>query len=309
MQVSLAFMAVVIIWSTTPLAIHWSNTSLGFVTALSLRMVLAALLGFVVLKVAGKRLVQKPSDRLNFMAGGLGLFPTMFLVYWAAQTVPSGVMSVVFGLFPFFAGVWSWLLMGQNTFTPLKITALLLAVVGLVLMNLGQLQIGIEGVWGMLAIVLATALWALSSVWLKSLPNVVDPFRQTVGSVVLVAPAFFGVFWFFGQNPFYTDVSLSATLALIDMRSWVGVGYLVLAGSLLGHTIFFYVLTHCRVTTVALMPLIAPVIALTLGWWVEGEIIGPVKLMGAAVLLLALGLYQGVFHALWRLNCWRPRPE
>ncbi len=292
MQVSIAFITVVLIWTTTPLAIHWSNTSFDFVTALSARMVIAAVLGFVVLSVfMRQRLVQKRSDYVHFFAGSLGFFPTMFLVYWGAQTVPSGVMSVVFGSFPFFVGVWSLVFLKQNTFTPSKVMALVLAVIGLGLMNLGQLRIGIDGVWGMLAIIGATSVWALSSVWLKSLPNPIKPFRQMVGSMVVVAPAFFAVWAVFGE-PLPSDVGF---------KSAAGVAYLVVAGSLLGYTLFFYVLTHCRVTTVALIPLITPVMAIALGWAVEDEVIGPIKFAGATVLLFALALYQNVLQALWPL--------
>lgn len=299
MPVYFAFVSVVLIWSTTPLAIHWSNTSFDFVTALSARIVIAALIGWIILRVMGQTLVQKPTDYRQFFAGSLGLFPTMLLVYWAAQTVPSGVMSVMFGLFPFWVGVWNLVLLKHNDFSPLKVVALVLAIVGLCLMNIGQLRIGIDGVWGMLAIIVATALWALSSVWLKSFPSAIKPFRQTVGSMAIVAPAFVVIWLLFGET---LHALFSNTL---EPRSLIGVSYLVVTGSLLGHTLFFYVLINCRVTSVALIPLITPVLAIALGWVVEGEVIGPVKLAGAVVLLFALALYQGVIGSVFRLMCAR----
>ncbi|HEY7774688.1 MAG TPA: DMT family transporter [Marinagarivorans sp.] len=289
MSIILAYFSVILIWATTPLAIHWSNTDFDFITAISSRIVVAALLGYALLKLMGMRLVHARRDWVNYAVGSMGLFPTMLLVYWAAKTVPSGIMSVIFGLFPFFVAVVSQLLFNQRLLTPVKVLALCIALVGLALINIEQLRLGWSGLMGVAAIVTATVCWALSSVWLKSLPAI-PPFRQTVGSMVFATPLFVFIGWLFAE-PLPAD---------IGVRSFAGLSYLVVAGSLLGHTLFFYVLKHCAVTTVALIPLITPSLAMLLGWAVEGEVVGLVSLVGAMTVLTGLAIFQGVVPLLLR---------
>lgn len=283
MAIALAYGAVILIWSTTPLAIHWSNSDLDFISAISARIVLAALLGMALFGVMRWRLVEKRSDWLQFAAGALGLFPTMLMVYWAAQRVPSGLMSVIFGLFPFWAGLGSLLILKQSVFTPLKIAALAVAVCGLAIINYDQLHDGIGSALGVAAIVMATICWSLSSILLKALPAI-PPLRQSIGSCVLAAPLFALVWW----------AGADALPTAIGMKSLLGIGYLVLVGSLIGHTLFVYVLARCTVVTVSLIPLLAPILAILLGWWFEGETLGATTLLGVTILLVALAIYQGL---------------
>jgi drug/metabolite transporter (DMT)-like permease len=289
MSLGLAYLSVILVWASTPLAIHWSNTDFDFISSICGRIVIAAAVGFCILKLIGQRLVHNRSDWLNFAVGSIGLFPTMLLVYWAAKTVPSGLMSVIFGLFPFMVGLGSVVLLKQNIFTPIKSFALVLALLGLGLINWQQLSMGWNGIFGVGAIVIATLCWALSSVLLKNLPSI-DPFRQSVGSMIVASPGFL-IAWVLFAEPIPEVVSL---------RSIGGMAYLIIAGSLLGHTLFFYVLKHGSVVTVSLIPLITPVLALLLGWLIEGEVLSKLGLLGAVTVLVALAIFQGAIPRLLR---------
>jgi len=103
------------------------------------------------------------------------------------------------------------------------------------------------------------------------------------GSLVVSAP-FFMLCWFWLDG----DVPQS-----VDSMSLIGVGYLVIAGSMLGHTLWFFVLRACSVTSVSLITLITPVMALTWGV-LAGEKFSLLTLLGAALIVTALALYRGV---------------
>src|SRR5690606_25134863 len=98
MPLPAAYFMVVLIWSTTPLTIQWSNSSLTFVAAVTLRMLLAFVICYAILLLKRQPLTNSPRDWLVFLASGLGLFPNMLLIYYAAQFIPSGLMSVLFGV-------------------------------------------------------------------------------------------------------------------------------------------------------------------------------------------------------------------
>ena len=292
MKVSSSYVAVVLIWSTTPLAIQWSNSSLSFVEAISARMVLALLVCVLILKVMRLPLFPAKGAWKVYLFGGFGLFPNMLLVYWAAQYISSGLMSVIMGLYPFCVGLFTWVFFKEKSFNIPKIVAVALAVAGLIIINFGQMQLGIEAVLGVLAMVLVCILWGASSVWIKHLGKDIHPMQQGTGSLIFAAPCFV-LSWIFldGQLPTF-----------IDNRSILGVAYLVLAGSVLGHTLFFYILRHCSVLTVSLVTLIAPVLAMFWGHLLASESFSVQTLVGAGFILFSLALYQGVVTKIFELG-------
>ncbi len=288
MQTASAYCLVVLIWSTTPLAIKLSNSSLTFVSAITLRLLLALVICYALLWVLRRPLVARPADWKVFIASGLGLFPNMLLVYWAAQHIPSGLMSVIMGSHPFFVGLVSWLALKENPFTAARALALLCALAGLAVIQWGQMQLGAEAALGVLVMLLVCVIWAVSVVAVKKYGVDVDPLRQGTGSLLVAVP-FLLLSWYFldGQIP-----------AQVDQASLMGVGYLVLAGSVVGHTLYFYVLRNYSVSTVSMITLITPIMAIGWGRLFADEALSLQSILGALLILLALGIYQGIFRQL-----------
>lgn len=266
-------------------------------------MVLAALLCFGLLKIMRQPFIVHRRDWLVYAASALGLFPNMLLVYWAAQMIPSGLMSVIMGIYPFFVGIFSVVMLGENSFSRCRVMVLFLAVLGLWVVHCDQAANGVKSFAGILVMVLACAIWGFSSVAVKKLGAAINPLRMGAGSLVVSMP-FFVLSWLFidGQLPTY-----------IDEKSLFGVGYLVLAGSLIGHILWFFVLRACSVTSVSLITLITPIMALNWGA-LAGERISAQSVLGAGLIILALALYQGLLHRMWlsaRLmyEVWRQRSQ
>lgn len=284
MPVVLAYIVVVIIWSTTPLAIQWSNSSLSFMAAATLRMVFALIVSLLLLSAMRQPLVKHRSDWKAFAAGGIGIFPNMLLVYWSAQYIPSGLMAVVMGVYPFLVGVFAHFFLRENIFSMARVVALIMALAGLALIHSEQMAVGDKAVFGVVGMLASAGLFGVSSVWLKSLGGGVDPLRQATGVLLLAAPCFLFTWWLMdGRLP-----------AGVDMRSISGVAYLVIAGSVVGHTLFFYVLRHCSVGTVSLITLMTPVIALLIGIYAADEVMTSKGALGAALIVLSLAVYQDV---------------
>jgi drug/metabolite transporter (DMT)-like permease len=105
MSLPAAYISVILIWSTTPLAIKWSAAGAGFSFAVFARMAIGALLCLLLLclllLVALRvRLPLHRRARLACLASGLSMFGAMALTYWSAQYISSGMISVLFGLSP-----------------------------------------------------------------------------------------------------------------------------------------------------------------------------------------------------------------
>ena len=65
------------------------------------------------------RLMRLPMDwhrkaLLTYLAAGLGIYAAMLCVYWGAQYIPSGWISVLFGLTPIVTGVMARRFLGER---------------------------------------------------------------------------------------------------------------------------------------------------------------------------------------------------
>src|SRR5690606_36421274 len=117
MHLSLAYLGVVLIWATTPLAIQWGTMDSSFSFAAMLRMVLALVCALVVLRLWRIPLALHGRAVRSYLCAGLGLFLAMSCVYWASTRVDSGLMSVIFGLSPLVTSVLAGWWLGEKNFS------------------------------------------------------------------------------------------------------------------------------------------------------------------------------------------------
>lgn len=283
MPVPAAFIIVVLIWSTTPLAVKWSSSvDVSFLEGVAIRMFAGAVLASLLLRAFGiARSYSWPALRL-YLAGAMGFFGAMSLLYWAAQYVPSGVIALVFGIAPLFAGALGALVLGERSLTPLRIGALLAALLGLALVFKGEVQVNADAAPAIAALVAATLFYALSSVLVKRYTVPMHPLAQVCGALWLTALGFIGL-WFLSDGTLPTH---------IDARTLGAISYLAVFGSVLGFMLYFFLLNRLPVATVALITLMTPPTALVIGWLFADEQLGAQVLAGGAIVLCALAAYQ-----------------
>src|SRR5690625_5824292 len=153
--------------------------------SVTLRMSLALAVALAVLVWLRRgALFTRPGVWKVYLVASLGIFPNMPLVYWSAQFVPSGWMAVIFALSPFVTGLLSMVILRENPFNRLKVLALLIALVGLVIIFWGQLQVDVRSVYGIGGLLLSCVLFGISSVLLKCLYEGTDVFRQSDGDMM-----------------------------------------------------------------------------------------------------------------------------
>jgi O-acetylserine/cysteine efflux transporter len=83
------------------------------------------------------------------------------------------------------------------------------------------------------------------------------------------------------------------TLSQAGVVGWGGVVYSALAASVLGHSLFYWLIQRHPVSTLMPFLLLAPLIAIALGVLFHGDVLGPRLLIGGAMVLggvLAIGL-------------------
>lgn len=282
MKVAIAYLSVVFIWATTPLAIKWSSSSVSFVAACTSRILLALGLSSILMLILRKPLIKRKSDWWAFVAGLIGAFPNVLLIYWSAQHIPSGLGAVLFGMYPFSVGLFSFLILKENIFSLRRVFAIVLAVTGLVIINIDQFQVGGDALLGVMGMAVSVIFFGLSSVWVKHVGADVDPLAQTTGVLLLAAPLLV-LSWYF----------LDGDLPLVwDVYSLASVSYSAVAGSVVGSVLFFYILAKCNVGSVGLITFVTPIMALIIGALANGESFSMATVLGSVVVIVALGVYQ-----------------
>jgi drug/metabolite transporter (DMT)-like permease len=274
------------IWSTTPLAIKWSGENGSFLFGVSGRMVLGALLTLLIIALKRVEFPWHATARRCYFIVSLSLYGSMMSTYWAAQFIPSGLISVLFGITPIVTSLLTVVLLGEHHFSLNKWLGMLVGVIGLVLIFNTELSLDEEGIKGLLAILLAVFLHSLSAVLVKQTNAGLSPLAMTAGGLLVALP-FYGITWLWLGETIPHSLSWRAIIAVI---------YLGLFGSVIGFILYYSLLKQIEATKVALITLITPITALFLGQHLNGEIIHTTIWVGTSMVLGGLALYQWGEH-------------
>lgn len=277
-----AFVSLILIWSTTPLAIKWSVFGIGSSFAVFSRMVIGTLLCAALLLLLRVRFPLHRKARLTYLVSGLNMFGAMALTYWAAQFVSSGMISILYGLSPLLTSLGAAWLLKEEALNPSKLAGILLGMLGLILVFRGALDLGMSAGLGLAALFLAVTLQSSALVWLKHIGDDSPPLATTLGSLVVALPLFF-VSWWLADGQWPTDLPTRAVAATL---------YLAAVGSVLGFMLYYYMIKHMEAGRIALITLITPVAALLLGHGLNDEAVLPQVWLGTASILLGLCLHR-----------------
>lgn len=282
MSLPAAFISVILIWSTTPLAIKWSALGMGSSFAVLSRMLVGALLCVALLVLLRVRFPLHSKAWLSYVASGLSMFGAMALTYWSAQYVSSGMISVLFGLSPLITSLGAALWLKEEAITPSKLGGMLLGVLGLALVFRGGLGLGHSAALGVAALLIAVMVQSLGLVWIKRIGDDSPPLATTLGSLLVALPLFFAAWWL-------ADGHLPAAW---PERALAATAYLGVFGSVLGFALYYYMIKHMEAGHIALITLVTPVLALLLGHGLNDEAVLPQVWFGTASIILGLCLHR-----------------
>ena len=131
MSVPLAYLAIIVIWSTTPLGIKWSGEDIGYEFGLAARMLVGLFVLLAYMQLRGMRLTWDRHSREVYLAGGLPMFLAMSSVYWSAQYIPSGWISIIFGVSPIMTGILAIAILRESAFSGGRLAGMLIGLSGL----------------------------------------------------------------------------------------------------------------------------------------------------------------------------------
>ena len=278
----LAFAAIYLVWGSTYLAIRYAVETIPPLVTAGIRHTVA---GGILLAWAYARGFR--ARREHWIAGSI-VGALFFLVghgtlHWAEQHVASGLAALLIATEPMFILVLAWA-SGQQKISRISAMGLAVGVVGVAILTGVELSSKDASLLGMLAVLLGSLSWAAGVVISPKLRLPTDALARTAvplvcGAVMLLAAA--------GLTGEFRGLHWSA----ISLKSLVGLGYLIVFGSIVAFTAYTWLLQRCPPALVATHTYANPVVAVLLGWLLAGEsltmrvALASVAILGAIVLI------------------------
>ena len=270
------------IWGSTWLAIRFGLEGVPPFVGAGLRMALAGVFLVGVAVVARTTWPRSKTYLAYVIAQGASMFGIQYaLVYWAEQTVPSGLVAVLFAVNPLLTSLVAALIFRIETFAPINVLGLIAGFCGVALIFWSEVVTAAHApAAGALAVLAASGIAAIATVVAKRYAHDLPPLAivgpgQVVGGLVLAILAFLTER---GDAIHFTIVSTIAFL------------YLTVFGSAIAFLSYFALVRTMSVTKLSLLTYITPVIAVLLGYFVAHEQLAPTTIVGAAIVFAGIGL-------------------
>ncbi|MEM0912079.1 MAG: DMT family transporter [Pseudomonadota bacterium] len=283
MSVPAAYMTVVLLWATTPLAIVWSVESMHPTLALLLRMGVACVIGWMLLLLFRMKFPWCNKSRRIYVLSAFGITAGMSLSYVAAQYISSGLMSLVFGLSPIASAFFSRKLLDEKRLLPSQKLAMLLALIGLSIVCYEKINLNAESWKGIGLVFISVLTFSMSGVLMKRVAMPLNPVVSTVGALTFSMPVFLLIWLVFDGNVNIDQWTEKSVIAIV---------YSAIFGSIVGFVAYFYILNKLPMTTVALATIITPPLAIFIGSQLNDESVSIIFFVGTLVILAGLSFFQ-----------------
>ena len=281
----LGMLSIYIVWGSTYLAIRFAVDSIPPFLMAGVRFLLAGGALLVWRLPAGDR---KPTLRHWRSAGIIGLM--MLLggnggVVWAEQRVPSGIAALLVGSTPLWIVLIEAVVYRKRPSWPV-LAGVIVGLGGMaVLIGPSQLT-GLHGdidLVGGIVVALAALSWAGGSLYsrgadLPDSPFLYNGMEMVCGGAALMILSTLSGEW--GR----------LNVAAISLNSWLGFGYLVLFGSLVGFSAYTWLLRSAPTMLVSTYAYVNPVVAVLIGNLLAQEPLTPRVLLAATVIIGAVVL-------------------
>jgi drug/metabolite transporter (DMT)-like permease len=285
-HVWLPLLTLYIAWGTTYLAIRFAVETIPPFFVAGLRFLLAGLV-----LVTWRRLAGDPSPSLKqwrtasisgilLLVGGIGGLTL------AEKYVPSGMAALIVAATPMWVILLEAIRPGGQPPTPRTMLGVLVGIIGIfLLVGTGKTAINSSGneFLGVIILIAAGLSWAGGSIYTHNLPTSTAPLLDTGMQLLMGSAGSFLLGLLMGE-------ANSIDLRAISMRSLVGVGYLVIVGSLIGYVCYTWLLRVAPTSLVMTYAYVNPLVAVLLGTLVAGEELTPMVLIATPLILGAVGL-------------------
>lgn len=280
LKIFFAYILLCFIWGSTWLAIRISLESFTPFLSGGLRFLIASIAIFIIMRLKGITLQRdKLSVKLYLQMGFLSFVIPFGLVYWAEQFVPSGLASVLFGVYPFFVAIFSYFMIPNEKIGIGITVGMILGFLGIIIIFSDSFSFTLSDyLLGMFAVMLSGIMQAYIAVTLKKYGKHLNPLSMNF-IPMLIAGITGTLIGLFAED--FSKVS-------IEENGILAVLYLAIFGSVVTFTSFYWLMKRINVVILSLIAFITPIVALLLGWIFYNEVFTTHHLVGSALVLIGL---------------------
>jgi drug/metabolite transporter (DMT)-like permease len=192
---------------------------------------------------------------------------------------PTGIVSLIIALIPIWLALFDRVILRSAPLGWKVVVGLIGGFAGAAALIGANAVSGHAPLGGMLVAVAATLSWTVGSLYarhapLPRAPLLASGMQQLVGGSVILVVAIAA-----GELSQLDVGSISAS-------SWLGLCWLIVAGSFVGFSCYLWLLRNVRTTLVSTYAYVNPIVAVFLGWLVLNESLSP-RVIGAGAVILA----------------------
>src|SRR6202035_5543206 len=279
----LAFSIIYIVWGTTYLAIRVGVEEVPPFLLAGLRFLIAGGVIYGWMIARGER---SPTARQWMGASVIGIMIFVMdygVLFWAEERVPSGVTAVMMATIPVLMALSEIMILRTQKLTARLTLALLIGIGGVAVLISRSLNLGGAPVdkMGAVALIFASISWSIASVLTRKLTlppsKVMSSGAQMLSGGIFLALTSAALGEFRGFHPW--SVSRAAWFALL---------YLIVAGSIIAYTAYVWLIHHESPTKVGTYAYVNPVVAVVVGYFLGGEVIGRRTIFGTMLVLVSV---------------------
>lgn len=272
-----------LIWGTTWIFIKIGLIDLPPLTFAAARFTLALAILYTVIRIQNIRFPRTKAEwKLISLTGILQFSVNYSSVFWSEQYISSGLAAVLQATITVFGLLLAWIFLPNERITKLKVSAVLLGIVGVAVIFAEQLQI--NDFWafaGCAAIVLGAYAAAQSSILVKAKGTALHPAMLLFCQMLCGIPFIIIYALTVEGNPLKHNWSVNAILSVL---------YLSVFGTVLAFWFYYWLLSKIESTKAMMISLVTPLLAVVIGAVFLDEKLPPQTFFGGVLILASIGL-------------------
>lgn len=282
LRTNLLFALMCWIWGSTWLAIRFGLEGVPPFIGAAMRMGIAGVLLVLIAVIVRTPWPRGRTYVVHVIVQGVTLFGLQFaFIYWAEQTVPSGLVAVLFAVTPLVTSFFAAVVFRIERLWAVNVLGLVAGFCGVAVIFWSEVVSAAHAsAAGALAVLAASTVASIGTTFAKRYSPDVPPLAtvgpgQIIGALVL------------GTIALATERSASVHFTT---ASAIALAYLTVFGSGIAFLTFFTLVRTMPVTRLTLLTYITPIVAVLLGLVVAHEQIAPTTFLGVAVVFTGIGL-------------------
>jgi drug/metabolite transporter (DMT)-like permease len=284
LKILTAFVAVYFVWGTTYLAIKYAIETIPPFMMMGMRSLLAGIVLYTWGRLRGDANVVRKQIPSLVLIGALFFLIGHGALAWAQQTVPSGVAALLVSSEPVIIALFEPLFTREGRVGKRTVLGMLIGISGIAVLVLPRGH-NFENVnlLGSFGILIGASSWASGAIYsrvakLPRSPLITGGLQLLFGGMLLIIMSFILGEW--------SDFNFSQVV----VRSWLGLMYLVVFGSIITFSAYTWLLTVTSATRISTHTFINPIVAVLAGWAFGGEALTKEMLIAAVLIIISVYL-------------------